>query len=167
MKNTLLFFSLILSCMFIIPRMGYCSQKPKGIDPCSLIAAEDLISIFPALKKSEKQTVGQGSVCNYLDKYGIPALVISVTQAGTHARDTLSMLDSGYVIEEITGLGDEAAIAIQQANPKFGLQEGIAALHIRKKNISFNFSFFRISIQSKDLQFKEMKVLAAKMLDRF
>jgi hypothetical protein len=167
MKNTLLCFSFILWCLFIEPQTGHCSQKPEEIDPCSLIAAEKLFLIFPALTKAEKQTVGQASVCNYLDKSDIPALIISVTKAGTHARDTLSMLDSGYVIEEITGLGDEAAIAIQQANPTFGLKESIAALHIKKENISFNFSFFRISIQSNDVKFEGVKALAAEMLDKF
>lgn len=167
MQNTLLLFSLILWCLIIEPSTGHCSQKPEEIDPCSLIAAEKLFLTFPALTKAKKETVGQSSVCNYLDKFGIPALVLSVTQAGTHARDTLSTLGSGYVIEDITGLGDEAAIAIQQANPTFGLQEGIAALHMIKGNISFNLSFFRINIRSNEPKFNEVKFLAADMLDKF
>ena len=79
------------------------------------------------LQKAEKQTIGPNATCNYLDKYGIPALIISISRAGTtHTRDTLSILGSGYTILNVTGLGDEVAVAVQQANPKFGLQEGVA-----------------------------------------
>lgn len=166
MKNSHFFFSLILLCFFSVPQMGHCSQKPEEIDPCSLIAPEKLISTFPVLQKAEKQAVGPTTVCNYLDKFGIPALIISVSQAGSHARDTLSILGPGYVIEEIAGLGDEAAVAIQQANPKFGLQEGVAALHIKKGPLSLNLSFPRINIQVNDPEFEKVKILAAEMLDK-
>lgn len=166
MKNSRFFFFLIFLCFLSVPQMGNCSQKTEEIDPCSLIVTGKLISIFPVLQKAEKQTVGPNTVCNYLDKFGIPALIISVSQAGPHARDTLSILGPGYVIEEIAGLGDEAAVAIQQANPKFGLQEGVAALHIKKGDISLNLSFPRINIQVNDPKFEQVKILAAEMLDK-
>ena len=117
MKNILFLIFLILWCLFIEPQTGHCSQKLEEIDPCNLIAAEKFFLTFPALKKADKQTVGQSSVCNYLDN--------------------------------------------------FGLQEGIAALHIKKENISVNLSFFSISVQFNDAKFEEVKVLAAEMLDKF
>ena len=74
--------------------------------------------------KAEKQSVGQETVCNYLDNMGIPALVISVSKSVTTVRETLSILGPGYVIETIDGLGDEAAIAIQQENPEIWIERG-------------------------------------------
>ncbi len=160
-----LFFILFLSFTVGL-QAGVCGQKQKRVDPCDLIAAEPLIAIFPTLQKAEKQSVGQETVCNYLDKMGIPALVVSVSKAGADVRKTLSMLGSGYVIEEMSGLGDQAAIAIQQANPKFGLQEGIAALHVKKGTSSLNFSFFRINLMPADPEFEKIKVLAAEMIGK-
>ena len=141
-----------------------CSQDFKNSDPCTLVAAEKVIAIFPTLQKAEKQSVGPETVCNYLDSMGIPALVISLSKSMTNVRETLSILGPGYAIEDISGLGDEAAIAVQQANPKFGLKEGIAALHVRKGNLSLNFSFFRINLMPADDEFEKIRVLAAEMV---
>jgi hypothetical protein len=74
------------------------------------------------------------------------------------------MLGSGYVIEDIPNLGDDAAVAIQQANPTFGLHEGVAALHIKKGKISLNLSFTRINIPAKGPEIEKAKQLAAEML---
>ena len=145
---------------------GECSQNQKSIDPCSLVAAEKLIAIFPTLQKAEKQSVGQETVCNYLDNMEIPALIISVSRSMTSVRETLSILGPGYVIENIDGLGDEAAIAIQQENQKFGLKEGIAALHVKKKDLSLNVSFFRINLKPVDAEFEKIKALAAEMIGK-
>lgn len=158
-------FLLFLSLMMGLP-VGVCSQKQKSVEPCGLIAAEKLFAIFPTLQKAEEQSVGSQTVCSYLDTMGIPALVISISKAGKSVSKTLAMLGSGYVIEDVSGLGDEAAIAIQQANPKFGLKEGIAALHIKKGKRSLNFSFFRINLKPGDVEFDKIKILAAEMIGK-
>ena len=155
---------LLFLCLVVDLSAGVCSQK--RVDPCGLIAAEKLIAIFPTLQKAEEQAVGSETVCNYIDTMGIPALVISLSKAGSGVRKTLTMLGSGYVIEDVSGLGDEAAIAIQQANPQFGLKEGIAALHIKKGERSLNFSFFRINLNPGDVEFDKIKVLAAEMVGK-
>ncbi|MEE4165893.1 MAG: hypothetical protein V2I35_07835 [Desulfocapsaceae bacterium] len=160
-----LFFSLLLGFSAGV-QTGECSQNPKSIDPCSLVAAEKLSAIFPTLQKAEKQSVGKETVCNYLDGKGLPALIISVSKSTTTVRKTLSMLGPGYVIEEIDGLGEEAAIAIQQANQKFGLKEGIAALHVKKGNRSLNFSFFRINLIPTDEEFEDIRMLAAEIIEK-
>lgn len=165
--NTLfsLGFILFFSLMAGVPA-GICSQNLKSVDPCGLATAEQLAAIFPTLLKAETQSVGKETVCNYLDKMGIPALVISVTKTGTGVHETLSVLGSGYVIEDIPRLGDEAAIAVQEANPQFGLQEGIAALHVKKGNRSLNFSFFRINLKADDREFDKIMRLAAEMIEK-
>lgn len=163
MKKIFLF-SLALCCLLRVPLPGMCAQNAEDINPCELIAAESVFTAFPALKKAVGEKIGPTSVCNYLDKYDIPALVVSVSQAGPNARSALAMLDSGYRIEEIGGLGDEAAIAVQLANPKFGIKEGVAALSVKKKKISLNLSFFRISIQQNTPEFTAVRSLAGEML---
>ncbi len=165
MKNCFLIFTLCLWCLAIIPTVGHSSSKVEKIDPCSLIASEKVFAAFPVLQKVEKQKVGPTTVCNYLDKIGIPALIVSVSQAAAHVRDSLSLLDPGYVIEDVPGLGEEAAIAIQQANPKFGLKEGVAAMHIKKGKLSLNLSFTRIDIPAKGAGLDKVKKLAAQMLE--
>ncbi len=147
-------------------QVAECSQNPESIDPCSLVAVEKVIAIFPTLQKAERQSVGQETVCNYFDNMGIPALVIALSKSVTNVRETLSMLGPGYVIEPVDGLGDEAAIAIQQENQKFGLKEGIAALHVKKKDLSLNFSFFRINLKPVDAEFEKIKALAAEMIGK-
>jgi len=164
MKNSSVSLSFIFLALFIIPNTGHCAQKPEDIDPCGLIAAEKIISAFPQLQRADKQQVGPGLVCNYLDTFDIPALIVSVSQAGPQARDTLTMLDSGYVIQEVPEIGDDAAIAIQQADPTFGLKEGVAALHIKKDTLSLNLSFPRLTIQAEGVEFDAVKTLAAEMV---
>lgn len=164
MKNIILSLSLVLLALTMMPSRGACTQNPEDIDPCGLIAAEKVLSAFPELQRAEKQRIGPSTVCNYLDKFDIPALIVSVSQAGAHARDTLTLLDSGYEIQEIPGLGDDAAIAIQKANPTFGLKEGVAALHIKKDQLSLNWSFTRLTIQAEDPAFDSVKELATAML---
>jgi len=162
-KPFFLCFSIFLS-LFAGLHPAECSQKQKIIDPCSLIEVEQLCAVFPILQKAEKQSVGPETVCNYLDKMGIPALIVSVTMTRTGVHESLSKLGPGYVIEDIPGLGDESAIAIQQPNPKFGLQEEIAALLVKKGATSLNFSFFRIKLKPGDSEFEKIKTLAAEMI---
>jgi len=166
MKYSILIFALLLWSFAITPMAGRCSSHPEAINSCGLIAAEKVMAAFPVLQKEERQKVGPIIQCNYLDKFGIPALTVSLGQAASHARDTLSLLDSGYVIEDVPNLGDEAAVAIQQANPAFGLKEGVAALHIKKGQVSLNLSFTRINIPAKGAAFDQVKQLAAEMLEK-
>ncbi len=166
MKYSLFLITLCLLSLTITPAPGRCSSTPEEIDPCGLIAADKVLAAFPELQKAEKQKVGPMTMCNFLDKFGIPALTISLTRAADHARDSLSLLDSGYEIKDIPNLGDEAAVAIQQANPAFGLKEGVAALHVKKGRISLNLSFTRIDIPAGGAVFDQVKQLAAEMLEK-
>ena len=165
MRDIFLLFTLLFWGLSMGTQLGHCSPKPEEIDPCNLIADAKVFSSFPALQKKEKQKVGPTTVCNYLDKFGIPALIVSVSKAGDNVRDTLSLLGPGYAVKDVPGLGEAAAVAIQQANPKFGLLEGVAALHIKKGKISLNLSFTRINIPAKGAEFDEVKSLATEMLE--
>lgn len=166
MKKPIIFSVLIFCGLLIGPYSSQCGQNVKDIDPCSLIAAEKLYTAFPNLKKMEKTKTGPLTMCSYLNKYEIPALITSVTKAPAHVSDSLSVLGSRYTIEEIQGLGDEAAIAIQQPTPKYGIKAGIAALHIIKGKKALNFSFFGLDLLPGDPGFEQIKLLAAEMLEK-
>jgi hypothetical protein len=164
MKCRILAISLALWCLTAGLQTGFCSSKPAAISPCRLIAPEKVFSVFPTLQKLEEQKVGSTTVCNYLDKFGIPAMIVSLSQAGNHAQDSLTLLGSGYIIEDVPGLGEEAALAIQQANPQFGLQEGVTALHIKTGDVSLNLDFPRLTIPARGVELDKAKSLAADML---
>jgi len=163
------FFSavIILSCLLAAPFSAQSASNPKHIDPCALIAREKVFAAFPALKKMEKQILGPNTTCNYLDKYGIPALIISVGQAGTTpARNTMSMLGEGYTVKDVPDLGDDAAVAVAQPNSRFGIKGGVAELHIKKGGSALLLAPARIEVQENGPKFKKLKSLAAEMLKK-
>jgi hypothetical protein len=166
MKNILACYLVTLCCLVAGSQTGRCASPPDT-DPCNLIAPEKVYATFPGLKAMKKQTVGPSTTCNYLDKYNIPALIIFTGKAGaTSAQDALSMLGSGYTIQNVSGIGDEAAIAIQQANPQFGLEERIAQLHVKKGKIFLSLSPVRIKASSVNEELEKLKILAAEMLEK-
>jgi len=72
-----------------------------------------LYSAFPAIKAMEKQTIGPNTTCNFLDTFGIPALIISVGRADHRdALKALASMGDGYSYQPISGLGDSAAMAV-------------------------------------------------------
>ncbi len=145
---------------------GSCATR-LGPNPCDLIAPEKVYAVFPILKAMKKETIGPNTTCNYLDKYNIPALIISTGKAGsTSARDILSMLGSSYTIQDISGLGDDAAIAIQQAKPEYSLDEGIAQLHVKQGKIFLSLSPVRIKTSSVNEELGKLKILATEMLKK-
>ncbi len=166
MKNILISFFATLFCLATGLQTGNCKTH-QDLAPCSLIAPEKVYAAFPTLKTMQQQSIGPNTTCNYLDKYDIPALIIFTGKAGTtSARDTLSMLGSGYTIEDVSGLGDEAAIAIQKAKPEYGLEEGIAQLHVKQGKTFLSLSPVRIKASSIDEVLGKLKILAAKMLEK-
>ncbi len=163
--RVVLFSFLILLPILSLPQAGL--GAAADIDPCTLAAPERIYAAFPELKTMEKQVVGSTATCNFLDKYDIPALIITVGKSGkAGAEKELSFFGSGYSIKDVPGLGDDAAIAIQQANPAFGLKEGIAALVVIKGQTSLTISPVRVncsSIQDEQLKLTE---LATEMINK-
>lgn len=96
---------------------------------------------------------------------GMSTLITSVTKATPQVSDSLSVLGSGYRIEEVPGLGDEAAIAIQQVTPKYGIKAAIVALNIIKGKKALNFSFMGLAMLPGDPEFEQLRLLAAEMLE--
>ncbi len=153
-------------CTIILQHPVYCTTI-ADIDPCALIAPEQIYASFPELKTMQKQSSGNANVCNFLDKYEIPALIISLTKANkTSAEKSLSILGSKYSIKSIPNLGDDAAVSIQQANPKFGLKEGVAMLYVKKGTVSLTLSPVRVNSSSIQESLTKLKEIAAEMLNK-
>lgn len=160
-SRSIFFFTLLA---FFLP-ITLSSAFAADINPCDLIAAEKVYTAFPSIQKAEKTKSGPLTMCSYLNKHGLPTLITSVTKAPSQVFDSLSVLGSKYTIEEVVGLGDQAAMAIQQATPKYGIKAAIAALHIIKGKKALNFSFIGLTMLPDDPKFKQIKLLAVEMLE--
>lgn len=137
-------------------------------DACSLLSNADVHSLAPSLVKGRpgKVKFKNVSTCEWVDAHGIPGLMLQVNPAPPHSlhKDLLSGIAAmgGYDIKSISGLGDEAAMAVQQANAKYHLKVGIAMLSVRVGKRVVSLSPMRISIKPGTVKFRRFKQLAAK-----
>ena len=109
------------------------------------------------------------SSCDWPDAHGIPGLTLQVTPAPSESlRDNLSsgFAAMGYAVLDVSGLGDEAAVAIQQVDPKFGLQAGVAILPVRKGKRVLTLSPSRIDVKPGTARYRRLKQLTANAATR-
>lgn len=107
-----------------------------GVDACALLTGAEVHAFAPGLSaghpsKTQRPNV---STCQWDNAHGLPALMLDVVPAGTSSlKESLKegMGPMGYSVADVPGLGDEAAIAVQQANPKYNTQAGVAILAVR------------------------------------
>jgi hypothetical protein len=141
-------------------------------DACSLLSNADVHALAPSLGKGRPGNVRfkNVSTCEWPDAHGIPALTAQVNPAPPHSlvKDLSSGIAAmgGYDIKSISGLGDEAAMAVQRANPKYHLKEGIAILSVRVGKRVVSLSPMRIKIKPGTAKFRRLKRLAAKAVSR-
>ncbi len=163
-------FSLITLCTVILLSIpGFTpAATMAGMNPCGLIEKGKMLAAFPALKDMEQQTIGPNTTCNYLDKYGISALIISVhLDDGIKPLDMMKNLGKGYRVEAVAGLGDRAAMAISLPNAKYGIKGGgVAELYIKKGKSCLLLAPARIKIGVDGPEFVKLKVIAAEMLEK-
>ena len=137
-------------------------------DACSLLSNADVHVLAPSLAKGRpgKVKIKNVSTCEWPDAHGIPALMVQVNVAPPHSlrKDLASGIAAmgGYDIKNVSGLGDEAAMAVQQANPKYGLKAGIAILSVRVGKRVVSLSPMRINIKPGTAKFKRFMQLVAK-----
>lgn len=154
-------------CLFMIASTSFAGSK---IDACTLLTESEVHQLAPGLKMAVANKHLKGvSGCNWLDGHGLPALMLQVMKASS--RDLqhdarAALFGSGYQINDIEGLGDQAVIVIQEANPKFGLKEGVAILMIRIGKHQFSLSPARLAIREGTPQYKAFLGLAKKICER-
>jgi len=154
----------LLLALCITPQV-WGASNPDHIDPCALIGKEKVMAAFPTIKKMKKQTIGPNTTCNFLDKFGIPALIISVGRADHRdALKALAGIGDGYSYQPVSGLGDSAAMARTREIPKFGIKGGnVAELHVIIKKSFVNLAPVRLKVQAGGPAFATLKKLAAEM----
>ena len=165
MKSVSFFFTAILCLIFSFVSPALSASNPDHIDPCALISKEKVMAAFPTIKAMKKQTIGPNTTCNFLDKIGIPALIISVGRADNRdALKALAGMGDGYSYQPISGLGDSAAMAVTKPAPKLGITGGsVAELHVIRKKSFVNLAPVRIEVQAKGPAFAALKQLATEM----
>lgn len=111
-------------------------QGGVGVDACALLTGAEVHALAPDLSaghpsKTQRPNV---STCQWDNAHGIPALMLEVVPAGASSlKESLQegMGPMGYTIAAVAGLGDEAAVAVQQANPTYHIEAGVAILAVR------------------------------------
>ncbi|MEJ2185612.1 MAG: hypothetical protein P8Z36_06695 [Gemmatimonadota bacterium] len=144
-----------------------------GVDACSLLSAADVHAFAPGLGaghpgKTQRANV---STCQWDNAHGIPVLMLEVVPAGASSlKESLEegMGPMGYSVVDVPDLGDEAAVAVQQANPTYNIQPGVAILTVRVGKQVLQLSPAGLNIQgpgSAGFQaFKKAAATAAKRL---
>jgi|GEM_PF-2530504 len=135
-------------------------------DACALLSDAAVHALAPGLGQGRvgKANIANVSTCEWPDAHGIPGLMLQVTPApSTSLRKDLSsgFAAMGYDIQGVSGLGDEAAVAIQQADPKYGLTAGVAILSVRKGQRVLSLSPVRIDVKPGSARYARLKKLAA------
>lgn len=131
------------------------TQAPAAVDACSLLSATDLQALAPGLGAGSpgKAKIPNTSTCEWDDASHLPALMLQVTPAPASSvkKDLESgFANMGYDVSEVTGLGDEAAVAVQRADPTHGVQAGVALLAVRVGKRQLALSPVRLQIASTD-----------------
>ncbi len=124
---------LTFACLvFLLPP----ARLLAATDPCSLVTDLEArqLAAGTLIRPHELSTVRGTSICNWKNAHGIPVLMVQVTPtdpAGLKAGLESQLGPMGYQVVSVPGLGGEAVVAIQKANPKLGLNEEVAMLSVR------------------------------------
>jgi len=162
-----IFVTLCVGLFFVLSSLqGTFAATHANFDPCGLLSAKDVYTLFPKLKTRETFTIGSNTTCNYLDSFGLPGLMVSVHENDSiSASDMMSMLGDGYRVKPVAGLGTDAAMAITVAKPQYGIEGGnVAELYVKSGNFSLLLAPARIRVPSSGFVFDSFKKMAAEML---
>ncbi len=156
---------LVLFSCVLLPIVGRAATYP-GIDPCSLVVPAEVYAVFPKLKTMKKQTIGPNTTCSYLDGFGLSGLIVSVHRDdGISAHAMMENLGDGYTVQDVPGLGSQAAMAVTKGDPQYGIEGGIVAeLYIKKGKTSLLIAPARIEVKATGAVFEKLRGLAQEML---
>jgi hypothetical protein len=138
----------------------------KKVDACGLLKQEEVDHLFG-------QSVGPGRpdspVANIQGCVwpadGIPKFLLQVTPAPTDVKNSIDP-GEGYRVIDVEGLSGKAAAAIQLANPKYNIVEGISILGIARGEHMVTLSPVMLNIQVGSPQFELLKKLADRAAQR-
>ncbi len=163
--------SLTLRSLPLISFLLFEPQQVNGVShtnlyPGDLVSMDTIRSFCPEIYSAEQQAIGTTLVCTYLNKKGLPVLMVSISDVGSVTASELLMPigNNEYEIREIAQLGDNAAAAIQRAAPRFGFEEGLAQLMVKCDSLLLQFSPIRFNGESVDEELTAIILLAEHML---
>lgn len=149
------------------------SASVAKMDACPLVTASMVAKYATGLGKGHPGKVPQQSpfsTCIWSDAHHIPGLILTVGPSdptGVAKGLKRDLGKTGYRVVSVSGLGDEAAVAIQQADPKFHTKTGVATLTVRVGKRQIGFSPMRPAISGTGTPaFKRLKQLAAETAKR-
>lgn len=143
------------------------------VDACALVTASMVAKYATGLGKGHPGAIPKKSpfsTCVWSDAHHIPGLILTVgpsDPSGVAKGLQRDLGETGYRVVSVSGLGDEAAVAIQQADPKFHTKTGVATLTVRVGKRQIGFSPMRPAISGTGTPaFKRLKELAAETAKR-
>lgn len=137
-----------------------------SVDACSLVTQAEVDSLFdtspgPGRTDSPHASI-QGCVW---PADGVPKFILQVLKAPDDVAGSIDPGD-GYRVMKLDGLSGDAAVAIQEANPKFGLKEGVAILGIVSGDRMVTLAPVLLSIQEGTPRFETLKQVADSVAGR-
>lgn len=167
--------AILLLVMLLAGCSNHDNLDPKAtslprVDTCTLVTDAMVQQLAPGLGASHlmKPVAHQPdniTTCAWDDANHVPALMLTVAPAdpsGVAGGLADGFANMGYHIVSVAGLGDEAAAAIQIADPKHGLTEAVAILAVRVGRQQLIFSPVMLSISKPGTPaFGRLKQLAA------
>lgn len=136
------------------------ASEIKPVDVCNLLTQAEVDSLFGKPVGAGKPDLAVPHVQGCIwPATGIPSFILQVLPAPASVHSSIDP-GEGYQVIDLEGLGDQAAVAIQQANPQYGTATGVAILGLAKGDYMVTLSPVRLDIQEGSPQFELLKQLA-------
>ncbi len=177
-------------CGVWLAACGSRKDSPKtlaAVDACSLLSDAEVHAMAPGLgagygKKmivkdkmaafvKVKANVANAPICEWDDVRHVSRFfMLQVGPADASGvkkglEDTFAA-NMGYDVRSVPGLGDEAAVAVQRADPARGLEAGVAELALRVGKRQLLLSPVSVNIVPATAGFKHLKALAVQAAAR-
>ncbi len=141
------------------------------VDACGLLSDAEVHALAPDLSAGHKGkvTVANTSICEWDDAHHVPGFILQVSPAdpsGVKKELEEGFANMGYDVRDVAGLGDEAAVAVQRADPARGIEAGVAGLVLRVGKRQLALSPVYLNITPATVKFKHLKALAAQAAAR-
>ena len=168
-KRHLFIASLLLSVT--IPFLASCNEGDEGakgaeaanvsvVDVCNLLTQAEVDSLFG-------KAMGAGRVDTAVPHVqgcvwpadGVANLIVQVLPAPADVHKSIDP-GQGYKLIDLDGMSGQAAVAIQQPNPQYGLTEGVAILGIEKGDYMLTLSPVMLNIKEGSAQFENLRKIA-------
>ncbi len=151
---------------------GGSAQTAATVDACSLLSDAEVHVLSPGLSAGHtgKVIVANTSTCEWDNAHHLPALTLQVSPAdpsGVKKELDEGFANMGYDVLDVAGLGNEAAVAVQRADPAHGIEAAVAELALRVGKHQLILSPIQLHITTTaGADFERLKTVAAQAAER-